>query len=192
MPSTLCWPLGFKVHKMWFSVLTSKKGRWELTQKWIPCVRSFAHVTSGLSQTFWHWDKILPSVICSSRTFQHAGKAVDLTWSQEDQSKGITLSLWMYKGGREAPEQAGCNCGKLKSSHISVSHMYPEIHSSTPTPGLQRFSILHPKGNPKQACSFMLLYQFHGISLWEPLGLLGTHKDIMSRADWRFMKLPTA
>ena len=49
--SALSWPLGFKVNKMWFSVLKGKKGGWELTLKRLPCVRSFAHVISDLSQT---------------------------------------------------------------------------------------------------------------------------------------------
>ena len=49
--SALSWPLGFKVDKMWFSVLKGKKGGWELTLKCLPCVRSFAHVISDLSQT---------------------------------------------------------------------------------------------------------------------------------------------
>ena len=42
---------GFKVDKMWFSVLKDKKGRQELTPKWLLCVRSFAPATPGLSQT---------------------------------------------------------------------------------------------------------------------------------------------
>ena len=36
----LSWPLGFKVDKMWFSVLKGKKGGQELTLKCVPGVRS--------------------------------------------------------------------------------------------------------------------------------------------------------
>ena len=51
MSLALSWPLGFKVDKMWFSVLKGKKGGQELTLKRLPGVRSVAHITSGLSQT---------------------------------------------------------------------------------------------------------------------------------------------
>jgi len=47
MSLALSWPLGFKVDKMWFSVLNGKKGGRELTLKCLLCVRSFAHVTSA-------------------------------------------------------------------------------------------------------------------------------------------------
>ena len=40
MSSPLSWPLGFKVDKMWFSVLKGKKGEQELTLKCVPGVRS--------------------------------------------------------------------------------------------------------------------------------------------------------
>ena len=73
----LCWPLGFKINKMW-SVLTGKKGGWELTPKCLPCIRSFEHTTSDLCQTFWQWGKIILSVTCSARIFQHIGKVADL------------------------------------------------------------------------------------------------------------------
>ena len=44
----LCWPMEFKINKMWVSVLTGKKGGWELTPKCLPCIRSFEHATSDL------------------------------------------------------------------------------------------------------------------------------------------------
>ena len=51
MTSALCWPLGFKVDKRWFSVLKDEKGKWALTPKCLLYVRSFAQATSDLSQT---------------------------------------------------------------------------------------------------------------------------------------------
>jgi len=39
----LSWPLGFKVDKMWFSVLKGKKGGQELTPKCLPCVLVESH-----------------------------------------------------------------------------------------------------------------------------------------------------
>ena len=61
MSLALPWPLGFKVDKMWFSVLKGKKGR-ELTPKCLPCVRSFAHVTFDNRVKYYHQSPAVPEI----------------------------------------------------------------------------------------------------------------------------------
>ena len=72
MSTALCWPLGFKVDKMWFLVLTGKKGEDGKSLQSVYHVSGPLHMlplTIGQNTTISH---------LQCQTFQHIGKEADL------------------------------------------------------------------------------------------------------------------
>ena len=80
----LSWPLGFKVDKMWFSVLKGKKGGQELTLKCVPGVRSLHTLPLANHNPSYTEGKKYHQSHAVTRVFQHIGKVADLTWQQQD------------------------------------------------------------------------------------------------------------
>ena len=96
----------------------------------------------------------------------------------------------MHKGSWGPPQWVGCNYGKWKSSHITVSHIHPGSHSSTPTTDLHK--ILHPtpKGDPQAGLlplcssnSTSSMEQGHGI-LGSTLGQMKMSQVELTEAPW--------